>query len=189
MNIGVYGGSFNPPHMGHRLIIEQLIDDRVLDRVYIVPTGRNYIKQGLEKFHHRKEMLKLAFEDMQSVEIVDIEDKDTQIFTYMTLDYFRERYPNDNIYFIMGSDNLLQLHTWKNYQYMIDNYSFIIVVRNGDDMSMLSECAKRGNFTFINEVSTLSSSNIRNSIYKSENIKDFVHREVYDYIVNNNLYK
>ena len=74
MRIGIYGGSFNPPHNGHKLVINYLLDNEILDKVYVVPTGRNYVKPGLEKFEHRRAMLDLALSSIDRAEIVDIEE-------------------------------------------------------------------------------------------------------------------
>ena len=188
MRIGIYGGSFNPPHNGHSTVINYLLDNGVLDKVYVVPTGRNYVKKGLEKFEHRRAMLDLALKDISGAEIVDIEDRDTQVYTYMTLDYFKERNPLDDIVFIMGSDNLLEFHTWKEYQYMLDNYHFVVIMRGNHKMEDMGEYIGRTNFKFVDNLSALASSDLRIVLNKGGDISSFVHNEVLNYIINNNLY-
>ena len=188
MRIGIYGGSFNPPHNGHKLVINYLLDNEILDKVYVVPTGRNYVKPGLEKFEHRRNMLELALSSIDGAEIVDIEDRDTQVYTYMTLDYFKERNSEDDIVFIMGSDNLLDFHTWRECKYMLDNYSFIVIMRGDHKVKDMGGYVNFDNITFIDNLSTLASSNIRNERINNGDISQYVDDKVLKYINDNNLY-
>lgn len=189
MKIGIYGGSFNPPHNGHKDILKALLNRGVVNKVYIVPTGRNYVKPGLEKFEHRRNMLNLCFENESNIEIVDIEDRDTQVYTYMTLDYFRERNTKDDIYFIMGSDNLKTFKTWKEYKYMIDNYHFVVIIRDDDNIKDLKEIFNSDKFMFFENVSKLSSSFVREELNNNNNIESYLDIKVANYIKQNNLYK
>ena len=188
MRIGIYGGSFNPPHNGHKLVINHLLDNGILDKVYIVPTGRNYVKPGLEKFEHRRAMLDLALTGIDNAEIVDIEDRDTQVYTYMTLDYFKERNSDDDIVFIMGSDNLLEFDTWKEYQYMLNNYSFVVIMRGDHKIEDMGDYVNYENIKFVDNLSALASSKLRIALTEKGDISPYVDNKVLKYIVENNLY-
>lgn len=188
MKIGVYGGSFNPPHNGHKKVLTILLNLGIVDKVYVVPTGRNYIKPGLERFEHRLNMLKLCFNGQDNIQIVDVEDKDTQVYTYMTLDYFKERNKSDDIYFIMGSDNLKTFSTWKNYEYMLNNYHFIVIMRNEDSVESLKSLFNTDRIIFVENLSQLSSSFIREELNNGKNIDKYLDKEVVNYIKQNGLY-
>lgn len=188
MRIGIYGGSFNPPHNGHKKVIETLISSGVLDKIYVVPTGRNYVKKGLEKFEHRRKMLDLALIDVAGAEIVDIEDRDTQVYTYMTLDYFREKNPSDEICFIMGSDNLLEFDTWKEAEYMMNNYSFVVIMRGQHKIENMGKYVSYKNIKFVENLSTLASSDLRELLSSGKDISQCVDIRVLDYIKANKLY-
>lgn len=188
MRIGIYGGSFNPPHNGHKLVINTLLDNDILDKIYVIPTGRNYVKKGLERFEHRRAMLDIALKDIENAEIVDIEDRDTQVYTYITLGYFKDRYPDDDIYFIMGSDNLLEFHTWKEANYMMENYSFVVVMRGDHKKEDMGNYVKYDNITFLDNLSTLASSKLRCCMNNGDDISGSIDSGVLEYIKANNLY-
>ena len=134
MRIGLFGGSFNPPHKMHKFIAEQLIENNYVDKIIYIPTGNKYNKKELIEFKHRYNMLKIMVDDTKQLEVSDYEDKNTLTYTYQTLDYFKNKYKNDEIYFICGSDNIKQITTWKNYEYILENYKTIVIRRNDDNL-------------------------------------------------------
>ena len=77
MKIGIFGGSFNPPHLGHKKMIADLILQHILDRVIIVPVGNYYNKNEMVDFKDRYKMIKLLFKDMPQVEISKIENTES----------------------------------------------------------------------------------------------------------------
>ena len=125
MKIGIFGGCFNPPHKMHEKIVKELLN--ILDKIIVVPTGGNYNKKDLVKPIDRYNMLKLVFDDKR-IEVSDYE-LDKTPYSYQTLDYFQSIYPNDTLYFITGSDNFQKIESWKNWEYLLKQYHFIIVKR------------------------------------------------------------
>ena len=108
MKIGIFGGSFNPPHQMHINIARDALN--MVDKVIFVPVGNAYQKDELIALEDRVQMLKLCLEER--MEVSTIEDQNSQVYTYQTLRYFKEKYPNDQIYFICGSDNIKGIWTW-----------------------------------------------------------------------------
>lgn len=184
MKIGIFGGCFNPPHIMHKKIALSLIENHYLDKVIYVPTGNCYQKDNLVDAEDRYRMLLLMVKGNPNIIVSNYEIKNRLTYTYQTLDYFHGLYPEDEIYFICGSDNLDDIMTWKNYQYILDNYKLLTIKRNCNEI--------HSNFSnvVIAEVSTdnLSSTIIRKQI-KNKGIEKYLDSEVLDYIKVKKLYE
>lgn len=114
MRIGIFGGSFNPPHKMHYNIGKELIRMGYIDKVIYVPTGSKYIyKDNLVDDSDRYNMLSIMIEDDERFIVSDFELRNRNVYTYETLDYFQKTYPNDEIYFILGTDNLSYIDQWE----------------------------------------------------------------------------
>lgn len=191
MKIGIFGGSFNPPHNMHKNIPLELIQKGYLDKVIYVPTGDKYNKKGLISFNHRINMLKIMLEKYNNLSLSDIGNSDDYQYTYQTLDYFKSINKDSDIYFICGTDNLKDLDTWKRYEYILENYKLLVIRRNNDNIyEILNKYKKYKNNIIIADVESkvLSSTDIRENLKK--NIRDEnLEKEVYDYIKKNNLYE
>ncbi len=193
MKIGVYGGSFNPCHLMHKRLVNELLNRNYFDRIVILPTGNFYRKSNLLKGEERIKMLEIMFNDNPRVILCDYEFKNNLICTYRSLDYLQNMYKGDTLYFITGSDNLLQFHTWKRYEYILDNYNLLVIKRkNIDESKALEEFSKyKGDIKLIDlDLDGISSSEIRDNFYndKSELNKELLCSRVYDYIVSKGLY-
>lgn len=189
MKIGIFGGSFNPPHKIHQKIANYLVKNNYLDKVIFVPTGSNYEKPYLASEQDRYNMLKLMIGNVSYLDISTYEfGKLTH--TYQTLDHFKKHYKDDEIYFICGSDNLKEIKTWKRYQYILSNYKLIVIRRNGESITdILSELKSyQNNIIVIDDIkSSLSSTSIRKRFKDDKNlVKDGnIDSKVFEYIKNN----
>lgn len=189
MKIGIFGGSFNPPHKTHQKIANYLVKNNYLDKVIFVPTGSNYEKPYLASEQDRYNMLKLMIGNVSYLDISTYEfGKLTH--TYQTLNHFKECYKDAEIYFICGSDNLKEIKTWRRYQYILSNYKLLVIRRNGESITdILSELKSyQNNIIVIDDIkSSLSSTSIRKrfkddkKLVKDENIDS----KVFEYIKNN----
>lgn len=191
MNIGIFGGSFNPPHKMHKNISLELIEHGYLDQVVYIPTGDNYNKRGLISFKDRVNMINLMIKKEKKLFLSEIGNNNNYEYTYQTLDYFKSLNPEANIYFICGTDNLFEFDTWKKYEYILENYKLLVIIRNNDDVSeILRKYDKYINNIVITDVKTqmISSTDIRNNI-KSNIMDENLEEGVYKYIKRNNLYK
>lgn len=194
MRIGIYGGSFNPPHNMHLKMATELIRQNLVDKVIFVPTGSKYPKFGLASDMDRFEMIKLMIDGNPNLEVSDYELKESQIYTYKTLDYFKNYYPNCEIYFILGSDLLKDFKTWRNYEYILDNFKILVTLRDTDKKEDLEkiELPNRENIVYTNiKPSSLSSTEIREKVEKDDIafLKQNLDSEVLSYIRKNNLYR
>lgn len=184
MKIGIFGGSFNPPHLTHLNIAKELLRLKYLDKIIFVPTGNMYHKTGLIDIKYRLDMLKLMTRDFSNMLVSDYENQDKVVYTYETLDYFKNMYLGSDIYFILGADNLKQIDSWKNSDYLLKNYKFIVISRdneiviNNDNITCLSI-----------KNNDISSTFIRNNINNNDIIKGYLDKNVLGYIRKEKLYE
>ena len=115
--IGLYFGSFNPIHIGHMAIAGYMIEFGGLDQLWFVVSSHNPLKkkESLLAGHHRLYMTQLAIGENDRLKVTDIELKlPVPSYTIDTLTYLKEKYPNNKFCLVMGEDNLITLHKWKN---------------------------------------------------------------------------
>lgn len=191
MKIGIFGGSFNPPHNMHKNIALELIEKEYLDNIIYVPTGDSYNKKGLISFNDRYNMLNLMIKNNSKLSLSDIGNKNEYSYTYQVLDYFKKNNDGSDIYFICGTDNLNEFDKWKRYEYVLENYKLLVIKRNDDNIEeILKKYEKYKNNIIIANIESrvLSSTTIRNNIEKEE-IKQYLDNDVYEYIKEKKLYK
>lgn len=193
MKIGIFGGSFNPPHNMHKQIALDLVNKNYLDKVIYVPTGDYYQKDDLIPAPIRYTMLKIMTKDYPNLEVSDYEIKNKLVYTYQTLDYFRQKYPKDQIYFICGTDNLKELYTWKNYKHILTNYKLLVIKRNHDQVEEILKYYQEysNNIIILNIIqSKISSTTIREKISNNyEPTSKELDKNVLNYIKKKSLYK
>lgn len=194
MKIGIFGGSFNPPHNMHKNISLNLIKKGYVDKIIYVPTGDFYKKSSLISFKHRLEMLKLMINQINDLLISDIGNDKNYEYTYQVLDYFGQLYNEDEIYFICGSDNLDEFNTWENFEYILSYYKLLVIKRNNDDIDEITNKFKAfiRNIIWANiDFSNISSTEIRKIINdnKFTSLQDRLDDNVIKYIIDNKLYR
>lgn len=193
MKIGVLGGSFNPPHKMHLNIAMELINKQYVDKVVFVPTGSKYeYKNNLLPDRNRLEMLQILVNKNDNLSVSDYELKSEVVYTYQTLKYFKEENPNDEIYFICGTDNLSYMDKWMNSEEILSNYKILVIKRCGEDIDELLEKFKKYKENIIVadiEQRDISSTEIREKLKNKENVLDLLDNDVYEYIKENNLYE
>ena len=192
MKIGIFGGSFNPPHKMHKKIALDLIKKHYLDKIIFVPTGSKYkYKNNLLSDKVRLEMLKLMCIDNKDLDVSDYELKDHIVYTYDTLDYFKNKYKDDEIFFICGTDNFSYVDKWERGIYVLSNNKFLVIKRNTFDITPLLKKYKdyKDNIIVADiEENEISSTKIREMIYNNKRVKDYLDDKVLDYIIRNKLY-
>lgn len=131
MKIAIFGGSFDPVHIAHELIVKTAIKELDIDRLIIVPTYLNPFKKSfLFEPKIRFELLKKVFKDFSNVEICDFEINQEKLsYTYETISYIKTLYKPSKIYFIVGEDNLLNLHKWYKIDELKKDVEFVVARR------------------------------------------------------------
>ncbi len=105
MKIGIFGGSFNPPHKMHKNIVKSLLKKGYIDKAIVVPTADNYNKPSLLKGTDRVNMLRQIFKKDDDVEVSSFET-DGSLYTINTLNHFKKIYPKDELYFVLRNGQL-----------------------------------------------------------------------------------
>lgn len=188
MRIGIFGGSFNPPHKMHKNIAIFLLQNNYIDKVIYVPTGNKYNKKDLIEAKYRLKMLEIMTRNDNRMNTSNYEIKNTLTYTYQTLDYFKSIYPNDEIYFICGSDNLKEITTWKNYKYILNNYKLLVIKRNNDNLDeIIKNLDNKGIVIIKINSEDTSSSTIRKDL-KSGKDNSNIDEDILKYIKKEKLY-
>ena len=134
MKIGLLFGSFNPMHVGHKIIASSLAEFSDLEKVLFVVSPQNPLKQKktLLDQNHRLQIIRAEVEDNPKLAVSDVEFSMPQpSYTIDTLVRLKEKYPEHEYAIIMGADNLQNFHKWKNYEEILANYSVYVYPRHG----------------------------------------------------------
>lgn len=196
-SVGIFGGTFDPVHVGHLEIAQNVIDKGRLDKVIFLPNANPPHKDisQFTDFSHRYNMLKIATEDNPLFEVSDYERDATAIhYTVDTMRYFRSLYGKDNTVLIVGADSLDYIHEWKDGADLIKENKILVInrhFRNG--YSLLENINKikalGGNVEHIEmDFQNISSSDIREAVGKNLFSESMTTKKVWEYILKNNLY-
>ena len=197
MKICISGGTFDPIHNGHIEIAKIALSQFNLDKVIFMPTGNSYMKSDVTPSIHRYNMLKIAIEGNENFEISDLEIKRAgYTYTKDTVAYFKENFPDDELYFLIGTDTLFMLEKWYMPEYLFENLIFIVAKRGDADSVAKAEELKDkygADIRFMhNDIINISSTEIReefdNKSYEEFNNR-FFDKKVFEYIKENHLYK
>jgi nicotinate-nucleotide adenylyltransferase len=134
MNIGIFGGTFNPIHNAHLRIAEESLDQFGLSTVIFVPAADPPHKPRRRQvsFAHRLAMAHLATQDNPCFSVSGIEgERPGKSYSIDTLRAFQERYPDGRLFFVMGSDSFAEIGTWHEYPAIFATASLIVVGRPG----------------------------------------------------------
>ena len=212
MKLGILGGTFNPIHLGHLRVAEEIGEDLGLKKVYLIPSGKPPHKnqEPLADFFHRLEMVKLASKTSPILEVWDIEGKRPGLsYSIETLRLFHSHFgSNLELFFIIGADAFIEIKTWKKYQDLFAYASFIVVNRPGFnkekfltfldslnagflwDQKRKCSCHPSGNI-LLNKDTTLidiSATKIREMVAMKKSIRFLVPEVVREYIEKAGLY-
>ena len=183
MKIAIYGGSFNPMHIGHEKIVDYVLKNLDMDKIIIIPVGiPSHRENNLEQSNTRLKICREIFKNNKKVEVSDIEIKsERKSYTYDTLLKLIEIYGKDNKFFeIIGEDSLKNLKTWKNYKELLNLCKFIVFRRKDDKNTKIdSEFLNNKNIIILeNEYYNISSTEIRNKVKNGEDITGLVNKKV-----------
>lgn len=188
MKIGIYPGSFDPIHLGHIQIIKKILEEKIVDKVLVVPTGNYWDKNITTSIQDRIDMIKLISSDS-----ILVEEKDNQIkATYDFLQLKKLEYKNAELWLIIGGDNVERIHKWINYIRLIE-HPFIVVGREGFDKKYIEERfnnLNKQNYVVLNMPNIdISSTYIRENINNKDKIEAMLDPKIYKYIQEHQLYK
>ena len=194
IKIGLFGGTFDPVHIGHLILAESVLNKLELQKIYFIPAHKHALKSNhnITEARLRLEMLNLSLKEYEYFEISDIElQRENTSYTIDTISRFQgyEKLENSELYYIIGYDNLAELHLWKQYEIITEMTKFVVVGRPGHYKINIPEKI-RTKFIFPDTpVIEISSTIIRNLIRENKYWKTFVHPSIVSFIKNQNLYK
>jgi nicotinate-nucleotide adenylyltransferase len=134
MKIALYFGSFNPIHIGHLIIANHILQEENYHELWFIVSPQNPFKNenNLLNANHRYHLLQLAIEGENNLKASNIEFKlPKPSYTVNTLIYLKEKYPKHQFDILLGSDGFQNIEKWKNSDFIIKNYKFIIYKRPG----------------------------------------------------------
>ncbi|MHC1697356.1 MAG: nicotinate-nucleotide adenylyltransferase [Geobacteraceae bacterium] len=140
MKIGIFGGTFNPIHFAHLRIVEEIRETFALAKVIFVPAATPPHKPLADdlSFAERLKMVTLAVEENPYFSVSDVEgQREGKSYSIDTLRIFKEMFPGDELFFIMGSDSFADFRSWKNYSAIFCCCNIVTITRPGTPNSLL----------------------------------------------------
>ena len=198
MRIGIYGGSFNPPHCAHLRAADIFGKEEKLDRLLIIPTYTAPHKAMSSDDPGPEERLllcRLLFARLPGAEVSDLEARrGGRSYTADTIRQLRKQYPDDELLFLMGTDMLLTFTEWYDYRYLLDNLSLVVLPRErGREAELASaaqalqrDCGARVRI-LKEDPMPMASTDIRTELKNRRGMQELTD-EVYSHIIKNRLY-
>jgi nicotinate-nucleotide adenylyltransferase len=196
MKIAIFGGAFNPVHNEHINIVKAAVASLNLDKLIVMPTAISPHKSGKISVpdEDRLEMCRLAFNFIENVEVSDYELKKGGVsYTYLTAEHFKEVYPDDELYFIIGADMLKSFKTWKNPERILECFTLACCEREGENSFESDICEVEGKF--LKKVvkipyygKKVSSTKVRVLAALDEDFSEYIPPQVCQYIQSKGLY-
>ncbi len=188
--IGLFFGSFNPVHTGHMIIAEFMANRTGLDQVWMVVSPQNPLKHRntLAKDYDRLHLVQLAIDDNPRLRASNIEfTLPKPSYTVDTMTYLHEKHPEHQFALIMGSDNLVTLDKWKNYEILLERYPILVYDRSGSEKNNPFPQAQIRFFEV--PLIHISSTYIRQSIAAGQSIRYLVPDKVFEYLEGSTMYR
>jgi nicotinate-nucleotide adenylyltransferase len=215
MKWGLFGGTFDPIHMGHLRCAEEIMELFDLNRIVFVPAARppHKLDAAITPFYHREQMIRLAIEGNPAFSFSDVENRRSGIsYSVETVEYILDKYRLENLdlFLILGQDAFHAIRTWKEWERLLMLCNFAVMTRPGYENQGLAaiitpEMAAKfvyddqadgfrgpsGKMIYFREVTFLdiSSRRIRQRVRDGKSINYLVPPEVRHYILKNGLYR
>ncbi|MBR4597916.1 MAG: nicotinate (nicotinamide) nucleotide adenylyltransferase [Opitutales bacterium] len=191
--IGIMGGSFDPPHKAHLEISNAAFDFLDLDEIVFVPAFSAPLKPcpHFASFCHRLAMLKIALEKFgRKHRVLEIErERGGVSYSVDTAEYLRGVFPGARLFWIIGTDQLLSLHKWRDIERLSGIVEFAVLQRGGESLRENENLPKKTKIARVEfEPMEISSTQIRRALKNGESAADFVDENVLKYIKDNKLY-
>jgi nicotinate-nucleotide adenylyltransferase len=190
MKIALYSGSFNPVHIGHTKLAACLIETHLVDEVWFVVSPCNPLKNQnvLLDEYLRLDMLILAVRDTPVFKASDVEfTMPVPSYTIDTLNKLTAEYPDHQFSLIIGSDNALVFDKWKNYSEILNRFPVYVYPRRSYDFSEVAALYPQMQL-LETPYFDISSTQIRESIAQKKDVTQWLHPQVLNFILENNLY-
>ena len=190
MKVFFYGGTFDPPHKGHKLIVEYCLEK--CDKLILIPNKKspNKLSNPIATFKQRKDMLKILFNDNKII-ISDFEgNSNKDNYTYLTINHLKKIYKNSDLTMVIGNDQLVNLKRWKKNNFILDEVKILcfnrqILYKDKSEADLI------GNIEFVEKFNIdISSSKIRTSMLNKsiKSLENMLNNKIIKYIMKEKIY-
>lgn len=188
--IGIFGGSFNPIHVGHALIASYIVENSDIDTLWLMVSPQNPLKENssLASDYHRLRMTELVSRRIENVITSAFEfDLPKPSYTIDTLNALQAKFPDDEFYLVIGADNWCVFDRWKAGEEIITRHRVLIYPRRGYDIVIPEKYSDR---VLVVEAPLIevSSTQVRERLAQLKSVSFYVPEAVERYIIENNLY-
>lgn len=212
LRLGILGGTFDPIHLGHLRVAEEIGEELELEKIYLIPAAvpPHKDRRPVTPFHHRLAMTQLAAHESPMLEALDLEGRRQGMsYSIETLREFHQIFkPSPVLFFILGMDAFLEIETWKEYERLFDHANFVVIKRPGSQSEELEPFLSSlgvgfsgsdrghtfthpsGNMLIYKEATLMdiSSTQIRKLVATGKSIRFLVPESVRSYVMEKGLY-
>lgn len=190
MKIGIFGGTFNPVHIGHAIIANYVIRHCGIDRLWMMVSPLNPFKEAQGELHnaHRLRMVEMVTRRLDHVETSGFEfSLPRPSYTIDTLNALQQKFPDHEFSLIIGADNWASFPRWNRYEEILEKYPVFIYPRHGITIEV-PHALKNKVHIIDAPIVEVSSTEIRKAIANMENVSFYLPDDVYAYILRHKLY-
>ena len=191
MKIGVLGGSFNPIHIGHAILANYITQCTDIEQLWLMVSPQNPLKSELPQSYdvHRLAMTELVASKRDNVITSGFEfTLPKPSYTVDTLKALREKFPLHEFVLVIGADNWQNFEKWKDWQEILDKHNILVYPRMGSEIVIPDDLCNKVE-KLDSPIIEISSTYIREQLKKGKNMNFFLPKDVYRYILENNLYR
>lgn len=196
--IGIFGGSFNPPHLGHILAVQEFGQQLALDQILLIPAGdppHKTLTANSATARQRFAMTCLAAQDVKHSKVLDIEiNREGPSYTVQTIEALRKSYPDDELFLLMGTDMFYSFASWYRPKDILREVTLAVARRDADPAEKIEACAKElrenlgARIAYVhNDYLPHSSTSVR-AMIPFGCAEDYLAPQVLDYIQKEGLY-
>ncbi len=192
MKIGIFGGSFDPIHVGHAIIAQHIIGSGAVDQLWMMVSPVNPLKVDKKRQvtdSDRLRMVEMVTRPMEGVETTAFEfTMPKPSYTIDTLNALQEKFPDDDFYLVIGADNWVVFDRWRNSEEILSKYRLLVYPRLGHEVVIPEQWRER--VTLVDApIIELSSTMVRERLANGQSVRYLVPDNVLEYIETNQLYQ
>jgi len=184
MKIGLFGGTFDPVHHGHLILAREAVERLCLDQLIFIPNtiSPHKLARVAVSGERRMEMVRAAINGEPNFDADDLElRRNGPSYAIDTVEEMLRRHPNASLFYLIGEDNVAELHTWRRAADLQELVQFVVLSRTGHE--------RRHSFPVVERDIDISATEIRKRVAKSASIRYLVPEKVLAIIEKHNLYK
>lgn len=190
--LGYFGGTFDPVHCGHVALAQYALGSCELDKLTLLPaaTSPHKIRSDAADGNHRLAMLELAFNDAPNCEVCDWELQQKDIsYTATTVAWVKATYPNDTLFWFIGSDQLAVFQTWHRAQWLMEQVQFLVFKRDHAEPVYPQGLPTERFHILTNPRFDISATDIRKRVREGASLTGLVPEAVANYLAKHQLYQ